>query len=339
MPELRQNPATKDWVIIATERAKRPEEFQKKDELPPTLPDFDPHCPFCPGNEQTLTPPEILSYREYGTFANSPGWWLRIIPNKFPALLPQGNLRRIKNEDFFTYMDGVGEHEVLIESPKHNLYIANMDQKQVEEIFLAYRDRYATLQKNERYEMIIIFKNHGTQAGTSLIHPHSQLIATPITPMHIRHRLEEAMRYYDDNGECVYCVEIKKEIKLRERIILETDNFISFVPFAASSPFEITITPKSHASSFESTSPDKIKELSYVMRAILKKIYHGLSNPDYNYMIFSSPCHDKDVEYYHWHIKIVPRVSAVAGFELGSGIYINVVIPEKAAQFLRDLPV
>lgn len=339
MPEFRQNPASKDWVIIATERAKRPEEFQKKDGQPPPLPEFDHHCPFCPGNEAALTPPEILSYREYGTGANSPGWWIRIIPNKFPALLPQGNLRRIKNEDFFTYMDGVGEHEVLLESPKHNLYIANMDQKQVEEIFLAYRERYTTLRKNDRYEMIIIFKNHGTQAGTSLIHPHSQLIATPVTPMHIRHRLEEAMRYYDDNGECVYCVEIKKELKLNERIILETDNFVSFVPFAASSPFEITVAPKAHIASFESTPPDKIKEFAYAVRIILKKLYHGLSNPDYNYMIFSSPCHEKDVEYFHWHLKIIPRVSAVAGFEMGSGIYINVVIPEKAAQFLRNLPI
>ncbi|MBU0574557.1 MAG: galactose-1-phosphate uridylyltransferase [Candidatus Margulisbacteria bacterium] len=335
MPELRQNPATKEWVIIATERAKRPEDFCRSNNLPP-LPEHDPGCPFCEGNEST-TPPEILAYRNFGTCPNTPGWWIRIVPNKFAALVPEGNLRRIKSEEFFRYMDGVGEHEVLIEDPKHNATFHNMNQKQIEEIFLAYRERYLALREDPRYEMIIIFKNHGFNAGTSLIHTHSQLVATPVTPSHIRHRLEEAMRYFDDNGECVYCVEAKKEQKVQERIVFETDNFLSFIPFAASSPFEIMVLPKEHVSSFESSPAGKIKELAYVMKQVMMRIHVGLTHPDYNYMIFSSPCHEKDVEYYHWHLKIVPRVASVAGFEMGSGIYINTVIPEKAAQFLRNV--
>ena len=336
MPELRQNPATKEWVIIATERAKRPDEFGLGIVIP--IADEQGACPFCPGHEK-MTPPEVLSYRAYGTEANSEGWWIRIIPNKFAALLPQGNSERSKIDDYFVHMEGVGEHEVIIESPKHDLTIATMKQKQVEEIFLAYRERYKTLSKDSRFETIIIFKNHGVGAGTSVKHPHSQLIATPVTPMHIRNRLEEAMRYFDDNGRCVYCAMIEKEKKIGKRIILETENYIVFVPFAARSPFETYVLLKKHNSTFDNISPELCKELAFVMRQTLTKMYQSLNDPDYNYMVYSSPCHERDLEYYHWHIKIIPRVAAVAGFEIGSGIYINTVIPEAAAKFLREAEV
>jgi len=334
MPELRQNPATKEWVIIATERAKRPEELGGKEEA--EIEEKVKTCPFCLGNEH-MTPGEILAYRTYGTKSDSKGWWIRIIPNKYPALIPKGELRRMKIDGFYRHMQGVGEHEVIIESPKHNLTIATMDDKQVEEIFLAYRERYITLSKDPKFEMILIFKNHGKGAGTSLKHPHSQLIASPITPMHIRHRIQEAMRYFDDNGECVYCVMMKKEKELEERVVLETDNFISFEPYASRSPFETWILPKKHQTSYEEITPEGVKELAYIAKRTLKKIYKGLNNPDFNYVIYSSPCHEKDVEYYHWHIQILPRVAAVAGFELGSGIYINTVIPENAAKYLREI--
>jgi UDPglucose--hexose-1-phosphate uridylyltransferase len=336
MPELRQNPATKEWVIIATERARRPEELGAG--VCAILPDEQANCPFCPGHE-AKTPKEILSYRSYGTTPNESGWWIRIIPNKFAALEPEGDLNRSKSEDFFLFMAGVGEHEVLIESPDHDKLLATMDQKQAEEIFLAYRERYITLSQDKRFEMVTIFKNHGFKAGTSLRHPHSQIIATPVIPMHIRHRIEEAMRYYDDNGCCVYCVMIDKEKKSGERVVMETDNFIVFEPFAATSPFETWVLPKKHDSTFDNISPERCKELAFVMRQTMIKIYRPLNNPDYNYMIFSSPCHERDLEYYHWHIQIVPRVTAVAGFELGSGIYINTVPPETAARLLREVPI
>jgi len=336
MPELRQNPATKEWVIISTERARRPEEFgvQPCEETP----EQRAKCPFCPGKENE-TPGEILAYRTYGSKPDTPGWWIRMVPNRYPALTPQGELTRVKAEDFFLYMNGVGEHEVIIESPEHEQTIATMEQKQVEEIFLAYRERYLTLSQDPRFEMIIIFKNHGINAGTSLRHPHSQLIATPITPLHIRHRIEEAMRYFDDHGRCVYCVMLEKEIRAQERIVMETDNFVAFEPFASRSPFETWVLPKKHDSTFDNISPERCKELAYIMKQTLAKIYHSLNNPDFNYMIFSSPCHERNLEYYHWHIQILPRVTAVAGFELGSGIYINTVIPETAAKFLRETKV
>jgi UDPglucose--hexose-1-phosphate uridylyltransferase len=333
MPQLRQNPATKEWVIIAMERAKRPEEFQ----VPPEKETSEPmdHCPFCPGNE-SLTPDELFAFRTYGTKPGSKGWWIRVVPNKFPALIPAGNTKRIMTEEFFRYMEGVGDHEIIIESPDHNTSIATMEQKQVDELFLAYRERYVALKKDPRFEMILIFKNHGREAGTSIRHPHSQIIASPITPNHIRHYIEEAMRYFDDNGNCVYCAIIEKEAT-KERIILETDNFISFVPFAARSPFETWVLPKKHGSSYEQISEIDTKELGFVMRQTLGKLYKGLNNPAYNFMILSAPCHEQNLEYFHWNVQIVPRVAQVAGFELGSGMYINTVIPEEAAKFLREI--
>lgn len=333
MPELRQNPATKEWVIIATERAQRPEELGSG--TVEASADEREKCPFCPGKENQ-TPNEIMAYRTYGTSADSPGWWIRIIPNKFAALTQGGDIKRSKVEDFFSYMDGVGEHEVIIESPDHDQNIATLEQKQVEEIFHAYRERYVTLSKDPRHELIILFKNHGIRAGTSLRHLHSQIIAAPITPLYIRNRIEEAMHYFDDNGRCVYCEMIVKELKIKDRIVMETDSFVTFEPFASRSPFETWVLPKKHNSSFEEISPEHTKELAFVMRSTLGKIYKRLNNPDYNYMIRSAPVHEKNVEYFHWHIMIVPRVSAVAGFELGSGIYINTVIPEAAAKFLRE---
>lgn len=333
MPELRLNPATKDWVIIATERAKRPEDFGSG-ALPVTMTEKE-HCPFCPGREY-LAPNEIMAYRAYGTAPDTPGWWVRIVPNAYPALASDGMPERFRIDDFFTYMAGLGDHEVIIESPEHNQTLATMDQKQVEEIFLAYRERYAALARDPRFELVILFKNHGASAGTSLRHPHSQIIATPITPLHIRNRIEAAMRYFDDHGTCVYCDMIDKELKLKDRIVSESENFVAFEPFASRSPFETWVMPKKHCSSFEFIVPEQTKELAFIMRGVLAKLYRSLNNPDYNLVLRSSPVHEKNVEYFHWHFMIVPRVSAVAGFELGSGIYINTVIPEAAAQYLRD---
>ena len=336
MSELRQNPATKEWVIIAKERAKRPEDFPKRSQIP-EKPEELVKCPFCQGNEH-LTPPEILSYRSPGTVANSPGWWIRVVPNMFAALSPMGTLERLELNNFYRCMEGFGEHEVLIEHP-HHLSIATMEQVQVEEIFLGYRERSIILSQDKRFEMVLVFKNHGQSAGTSVKHPHSQIIATPIIPMHIRHRLEEAMRHFDDRGRCVFCEMIENEIKCAERVVFETENFVAFEPFASKSPFETWILPKRHDSSFNSIEYNMAKEFAYISRIVMKKLHVGLGDPDYNYVIYSSPCHEKDVDYYHWRMQILPRINAIAGFELGSGIYINTVIPEEAARFLRELKV
>ncbi len=334
MSELRQDPVTKHWVVIASERARRPEDYPK-DREKAKCPEFSESCPFCPGNE-AMTPSEEVAYRQHGTQPNTEGWRVRVVPNKFAALVPDGHLGRIRENEFFRRMDGVGKHEVVIESPVHNAAIGTMELKQVEEILLIYRDRFNELSQDSRFEFVTIFKNHGKLAGTSLIHPHSQIIATPIVPLHIRHRHEEAMRYYDDNGECVFCRMIEEERDAGKRVILETEDFLAFEPFASSAPFETWIVPAKHAATYGSISIDDTRKFASILSRIMKRIHKGLSNPDYNYMIHTAPFKDADENWYHWFIQILPRLTTIAGFELGSRVFINTTPPEEAAEFLRQ---
>lgn len=333
MPELRQGRATKDWVIVATERAKRPDQF--KTEVPQReLPPVDIHCPFCPGNE-AMTPPEALAYRSGLSAPNSPGWRLRVVPNRFSALVPEGNLMREQVDDFFRRMDGVGMHEVIVEVPEHNKTMATMEDSQAEEVFLAYRERYQELGKDKRINMVTIFKNHGLMAGTSLEHTHSQLIATPIVPTHIRHLLEEAVRYYDDHGTCVFCDTMQVEVRAQKRLVLNTANFVALEPFASRAPFETCVIPKKHNASFGSISEREAREAANVTQSILQRLYFKLGNPDFNYMIHTAPFKDAEEDYYHWYIQILPRLTTTAGFELGSGVHITTALPEQTAEFLR----
>lgn len=334
MPELRQDPATKQWVIIATERVRRPEDYSRDSEKV-EHPAYSESCPFCPGNE-AMTPPEEFAYRQAGTAPNTKGWWVRVVPNKFAALVPDGHLGRIRENGFFRRMSGVGKHEVVIESPLHNTTIGTMDLKQVEEILLICRDRFNELSQDPRFQYVTIFRNHGRLAGTSLIHPHSQIIATPIVPLHIRHRLEEAMRHYDDNGECVFCKMLDEETNIQKRMILETEGFVAFEAFASSVPFETWIMPKKHAATYGSISVNDAKEFGAVLSRVMKKIYVDLKDPDYNYMIHTAPFKDADENWYHWFVQIVPRLTMIAGFELGSRVFINTTPPEVAAEFLKQ---
>lgn len=338
MPELRQNLATKEWVIISTERAKRPEEFAKKKESPLALPSYDPACPFCEGNE-SQTPEEILGYRKEGTKAGQKGWQVRVVPNKFPALVPSAasavGVQRSKS-GIYLRMDGVGKHEVIVENPDHGKTLGTMSVAEVEKVIRAYHERYLVLDWDPAYRLIIIFRNQGSLAGASLLHPHSQLVATAIVPSHVRNRIYEAQRYYDELGRCVFCDMIKNEIEEKERIILQNEKFIAFVPYAASVPYEIWILPKRHEASLADLQPDDVSNLAQVLQKILAKLYHSLNNPDYNYCINSLPHYSYSGPYYHWHIQILPRLTTRAGFEIGSGININVALPEESAKFLRE---
>ncbi len=241
MPQLRQDPTTKEWVIIAAERAKRPDNFKKTKPVV-EKPTYKKDCPFCPGNEH-LTPHETLAYRKGGP-ADSKGWWIRVIPNKFPALSPEGSLVRTEEKGFFRMMDGVGIHEVVIENPIHNQILPLMGDKQVEEVLLAYRERYLALRGDPRIKLIIIFKNHGEAAGTSLDHTHSQLVGTSVVPSNIRKKLEEAARYYDDHGRCVYCDSIQEELNFGKRIVMNTEKFVVLQPFASRVPLRNLGDPK-----------------------------------------------------------------------------------------------
>jgi UDPglucose--hexose-1-phosphate uridylyltransferase len=211
-----------------------------------------------------------------------------------------------------------------------------MEDKQVEEVLLAYRERYLALREDPRIKLVIVFKNHGEAAGTSLDHTHSQLVGTAVVPSNIRRKLEEAARYYDDHGRCVYCDSVQEELNFRKRIVMDTERFVVLQSFASRSPFETWIVPKEHQASFGLISMEDSKRFAKVLKTTLLKLYSKLNNPDYNYVIHTAPIKDEQEDYYHWHLQIIPRLTTPAGFEMGSGIYINVSLPEETAQFLRE---
>jgi UDPglucose--hexose-1-phosphate uridylyltransferase len=330
MSEIRQNPITRDWVIIASQRTKRPNEFARPHAEKTPLPAYDPACPFCPGNEED----DELCRLE----GDQQEWRIRVVSNKYPALSPLGERKRII-EGIHRAMPGVGMHEVIIEHPRHDLTTAQLAPDDVADLLRVYRQRYAMVRQDPRVETILIFKNHGKRAGTSLRHPHSQLAATPIVPNEIRRRAEEAIRFYDDTGECIFCHTLRQELAAQERIVVEREHIVAFVPYAAISPFHIWIFPRRHASSFEQISDVEIVDLAHVLRLLLAKLHYGLGDPDYNYVVRSIPTYDGQTSYFHWYLSIIPRVSRTAGFELGSGMFINPTKPEESASFLRRVHV
>ena len=330
MPELRQNFFTKEWVIIATERAKRPEELATHRNVEPVAP-FVETCPFCPGNENK-TPPEVLRIP-----AESGGSWaVRVIPNKFCALSsevqPTRNLQHLRRR-----IDGFGFHEVIIDSPDHARCMALLPDAHVANILRAYKQRYNTLSLDRRIAHITLFKNHGADAGASLQHPHSQLIATPVIPSQVRHRLFEALRHYDDVGECMYCHMVEREIEDQTRIVVKSEHFVAMEVFAAATPFATHIFPLRHMASFGDIADIEIADLARVLRTLLGKIYVGLENPDLNFTVRSGPAEYAGARHFHWYVSVIPRLTRVAGFELGSGMFINTVLPEAAAEYLRSI--
>ena len=331
MPEFRQNIATKEWVIIATERAKRPHDFSQKKDIAEIPPHSD-NCPFCPGNEDK-TPATLYEVK------NGSSWQIRVIPNKFAALSREGEFERTGISPFHS-MTGIGVHEVAIETPMHNLSPALLRTEDFRKLLEVYRERYfAIFSTRPRTEVIIIFKNHGKGAGTSLDHPHSQIVATPIVLLHLKYRVDEALRFFDATGDCVFCHMFQKEIESEKRIVSKNRSFVVFEPFASSAPFETWIMPLRHSSCYGAISDEEIGDLAEIFNDLLKKLYTGLDNPDYNYMIKSAPGDRRNTEHYHWYIKVVPRLTKTAGFEMGSGMFINSAIPEDCAEFLRNVKV
>lgn len=329
MPELRLNLLTREWVIIATERAKRPHEFRQHSHR--KHPEFLDSCPFCPGNE-ARTPEELMRIPDDGM------WKVRVTPNKFPALSSEGPRER-KNDGVRHLITGVGRHEVVIESPVHNMSLSAMPVEDIANVLRVYRERFIKIYNDPRIEHVIIFKNYGEGAGTSLAHPHSQIIGTPVTPLLVRNRIEEGIRYFDNTGGCLLCSTLNDELADGRRIILNTEHFVTFIPYAALSPFHTWIFPKRHCATFATITESEIADLSFNLKSILSKFHSGLEDPDFNYIIRSQNPKECTSEYFHWYLSIVPRVVQTAGFELGSGMYINTSIPEKSAEFLRGVTV
>jgi UDPglucose--hexose-1-phosphate uridylyltransferase len=331
MAELRQNMVTKEWVIIADERAKRPDHYIEARERSRTefLPAHDSSCPFCPGNEELDL--------EIERMPETDAWQTRVVYNRYPAL-KDGELNRTF-DGVHRRMSGVGYHEIVVETPKHNTTLALMEPEQIKLFLQTFYSRGWGIRKDPRIEQVVYFKNHGERAGASLKHPHSQIIGLPVVPSDIRRRIDEARRYFDDTGNCASCVMMEDELETEKRLVAVSTHFVAFVLYASPSPFHMWIVPRKHSVSFLYSQMEELADLAHLLRDVLRKLYVGLRDPDYNLIIRTSPVKEISNDYLHWYIAIVPRLSQSAGFELGSGIFINPSIPEESAAFLRDVQI
>jgi len=340
MPELRKDPIVGRWVIISTERARRPSDFKVVREERQPGP-----CAFCEGHESE-TPPEIYAVRRNGTAPDMPGWDVRVVPNKYPALRIESELNR-EGVGMCDMMNGVGAHELIVETPEHGKDLVDLPEDHIAKVIRAYRQRIVDLSGDDRLKYVLIFKNQGQAAGASLQHAHSQLIATPITPKRVKEELVGAKEYYDYKRRCIFCDYIKQETKvLGERLVAETGHFVALSPFAARFPFETWILPKRHAADFTYIEDDEVTDLANMLKLILGKLRAALDDPPFNYLLHMAPFRRPRAGYwatieedYHWHIELIPRLIKIAGFEWGSGFFINPTPPEVAAQILRDAEV
>lgn len=334
MPEFRQNLATKEWIIIAAERGKRPEDFTRSRPPMVELPAYAPTCPFCPGNEG-MTPEPILTLP--ASRPDTP-WDVRVVPNKFPALVAGGDptcLACSTHVGPYLRRQGIGHHEVVIETPIHHEDLAMLDLPHFTHVIEAYSQRYNALIKYPSTELVVIFRNHGEKAGTSIIHPHSQIVASSVVPFPVRNRLYEGQRYFDATGRCVYCDMVAFELADGSRVVMDNEHYVALTPYASSVPYEIILLPKHHGATFGSLHQDETHDLAEVLRNLLGRLWRLLDDPDYNFVIDTAPDHMAGVPFYHWHLEIYPKLTTPAGFEIGSGIQINIVTPEQAAEQLR----
>jgi UDPglucose--hexose-1-phosphate uridylyltransferase len=329
VPELRKDPVVGRWVIISTERSRRPSDFNTE----PVRARGGP-CVFCGGNEDK-TPPEILAGRAPDSPANSPGWSFRVVANKFPALRIEGELEP-SGEGLYDRMNGVGAHEVVIETPQHDASLATLPADTVADVFLAFRERILDLKKDPRFEYILVFKNHGEAAGASLEHPHSQLIATPIIPIMVTEELSGAQQYWERKERCVWCDIVRQERRARRRVIAERGGFVAVAPFAPRFPFETWILPVRHRAAFEESGEEELRALAEMVGDVLRRMNSALGTPPFNFMLHTAPLRDGTLEHFHWHLEVIPKLTRVAGYEWGSGFFINPVPPEDAAAALRD---
>jgi UDPglucose--hexose-1-phosphate uridylyltransferase len=329
MPELRKDPITGRWVIISTDRAKRPSDFIHQP-VPPAKPCI---CPFDAGNERK-TPPEVLAYRNSGS-RDEPGWRVRVVPNKFPVLGIEGDLNRA-GDGMYDKMNGIGAHEIIIETPDHGATLSDMPERQIEEVLWAFKERVNDLKKDRRFRYILLFKNHGEAAGASHDHPHCQLIALPVIPNRVLEEVDGARLFHELKERCIFCDILRQEAAAGVRMVMETDRFTVLNPYAPRFPFETWILPKHHESHFEESDAATLQNLAWVLRSTMRKIDKVLDRPAYNFIIHSAPLQDARLAYYHWHLEIVPKLTKVAGFEWGTGFYVNPTPPEESAKFLRD---
>ncbi len=333
MNQLRRDVVTGRWIIINVDEDQTHFDFltEQREKKGGT-------CPFCPGNER-MTSHEITAYGRKAYVPNSADWTLRVVPNKFPALKIEGEIGKI-GVGLYDMSNGIGAHEVIVESPDHNKELSDLDIERVEDVIWSYSDRSLDLRKDPRFKYILIFKNYGEPAGASLEHPHSQVIALPIVPSRVTDELEGAKKYFDYKERCIFCDIIHQDMQDKELIVTDNEHFLSFCPFVPRFPYETWIIPKQHSPDFGYITKTEVESLAKILKETLQRIKNLLQDPSYNFIIHTEPLNGEGSMYkesYHWHIEIIPRLTKTAGFEWGSGFYINPISPEYAAKTLRDV--
>ena len=330
--ELRFDLVSKDWVVVATGRAKRPETFKKEKRQKAGL--SIKKCPFC--NIKTQAKPVSIWVKGKKIVGEgiSKDWTAVVIPNKYPVFLPYKNLEEKTEGNLYQRMNAVGFHEVVV-TRNHVKSLGQLDIKKIKEVIDIYQDRHLDLMEKDFVNHISIFYNHGVEAGASISHPHSQIIATYLIDVDLNKALETSKNYYQKTKKCIYCEMSKWERRVRKRIVFENKEFLAICPFASKSSFEVIISPKKHLSFFEKISEKEKWQLAEAFQAALSKLYKGINDPAYNFYLHTAPCDGKDYPFYHWHWTILPKTSIWAGFELGTKIEISTIEPEKAAEYLR----
>lgn len=329
MPEFRQNIATKEWVIFDTEKAAKPEDLRNPDRSNGAGKPAD--CPFCPGNESKTSGATFV-------IGDEKNWRVRCFETKNPVLIQHAP----KIEDrhsLYRSLPGEGVHEVIVDTPDHNAHLATMPEKQVLDLFTAYQNRYQSMLSNPHIALPLLFKNQGPASGTRVAHAHSQIVGTSVVPINIRHRMDEAQKYYETEGSCVFCKMLETEMKDKVRIIEENDHYAAFVLYASLSPFHMWIMPKRHLMSFGDANEKEVAALARIMQRVTKRLDVGLNSPAYNYVVQSAPLDRGETEAFHWYMTLVVRTSKFSGFELGSGMFTNSVPPEASASFLQDVKI
>lgn len=325
MREFRLNSITREWVLIE-EGCRKPEDFVRI-ERRRNLPEYSPDCPFCSGNEERT--PEALC-----VLPGEGQWRLRVVPNKFARLGKDGQ-KKEWHSSLRSSVSGVGIHEVIIETPFHHTSTASMSLHDLSDVIRIYRERLVEVYRDPRVRHVIIFKNHGPAAGTSIGHSHSQLVGLPLLPKQFADRISSYKRFLEDIGSCIMCESVHQELRDGARILSDTVHFVSFIPYAALSAFHIWIVPKRHTGSLADVPPEECYDFAKNLKVTMEKVYHGLGEPDFNYVLRSGRPEEADSPYVHWYVSIVPRVAMASGFELGSGIYLNPLAPERSAAFLN----
>jgi UDPglucose--hexose-1-phosphate uridylyltransferase len=330
MPELRRDPVVGRWVIIDSDHPKGPSDFFKDDNTP-TRKEI---CPFCPGREHQ-TPQEVDAVRPLKSLANTPGWLVRTVPNKFPVLSSDGQLQK-DGIGIYDQMTGIGAHEVLIEGPDHDKTFTELTEEEIQAVISQYQGRFRKLSYDSRFKYVVIFKNFGFSAGATVEHPHSQIIALPMVPKTVLEELKGAEHYHQYRGRCVFCDMISQEYQDKERIVAENSSFLAFCPYAPRYAFETWIIPKEHSADFANIYEATQAHLAQILQDVLKRVKKVLGNPSYNYYLHTAPIGYANLACYHWHIEIIPKLTRSVGFEWGTGLHIVPTFPQDAARYLRE---